>query len=446
MGRMIFILIVAVFMTGTAWTVQEPGFAEIDSLTYELYMKGSWKELIRKGEKALKQGNDYYYLRMRLGIASYETKDYSRAMRHFRKALEFNSADDTAREYLYFASTFYGRDMEAHNVALEFSASLQNKLSYERSVVRSLSFNATGSFLQDPLVIDGYSINADQAIDGLQSVTRNFRFFGASLEHDAGRHLKINHSIGYLSKSYLLYTQHENETDLTRDARLSQFQYYLSGRILLGSGAYLVPAIHYLNVIIPYETTVAGRFGRAYRVQQHDFNHDVAASLGLEKYFGKFRPGLSAGYSRINNHPQMQGSFTFSWFPYGNLNLYSVSDITGYAPLSGNETDRGWIVSQDIGFRVFPGLWVEFGGSIGERENFAGPRAYHIYNDPVVTRERYGVALIAPFYKSGMELALHYIYTLQESRFNPEDFEPVNPINPIKINNHIISGGIKWKF
>ena len=439
-------IVILFFIFNISMTQPAADVAGIDRLTYDLYLNGEWKELIRTGEDALKQGIDYYYLRMRIGIAYYEKKDYSGAIRHFKKALEFNSYDDIAKEYLYFAYTFRGQDMEAHNVALGFSGELKNKLSYKRKGIRSFALHATGSLLKDPGIIDGYSFEAESGITGFQSITHNFKFFGASLEHDAGRLLKLTHSTGYLSKSYLLYYQDETRTDLIRDNRLSQFQYYLSGRILLGNSTFLLPAIHYLNIIMPYETIVAGRFGRTYRVKEYTFNHDVATSIGLEKYFGKFRPGIAAGYSYINRQRLVQAGFSSGWFPLGNLNLYSISDITGYSFLTGNDFEARWTFSQEIGFRAFPGLWIELAGSWGERENLAGVHAWIIYNDYMLTKEHYSITLIAPFNNSGVELSLSYGFNSQESRFVSGSPATGNPINSIEINNHKLSGGIKWKF
>ena len=41
--------------------------------TFNLYKERNWSELIFWGEKAINEGNDYFYLRMRLGIAFYES-------------------------------------------------------------------------------------------------------------------------------------------------------------------------------------------------------------------------------------------------------------------------------------------------------------------------------------------------------------------------------------
>lgn len=443
---MILLILSAAFLVNTSLAQQGSNFTDIDKDTYDLYLRGSWRELTAVGEKALKQGVDYYYLRMRLGIAGYELKDYSGAISHFKKALEFNSADDLAKEYLYFAYKFYGREMEAHQVAQSFSRTLINKLSYNNDRgIRSLSLNAARSFIQDHNIIDSYSIEIDPGIKGFQSVTDNFMFFGGSLESRTGNFITFNHSIGYLSKSYMLYLQDEDDPELRMDQRLSQFQYYLSGRMLLGNGTFLIPAIHYLNLRIPYYTMVGGRGGSSFIVKQHYFQHDFASSLTLEKYIRKVKPALSTGYSNINGQKQVQGSFALSWFPLGNLNLYTISEITWYRVLRGVGAGD-YVFSQDFGLRLFTGLWVELTGKWGNMENFAGSRAYYVYNDTGLTREQYGINMIVPFFNRGFELSAQYSFNRQESRFITGNDSRDIPLNPIEMNTHKISGGIKWKF
>jgi tetratricopeptide (TPR) repeat protein len=446
MGRLILIIVLLATPARLLWSQDVLTPALIEKETLALYHEGSWKELTAVGVKAIKNGVDYFYLRMRLGIAYYERNDYSRAITHFKKALEFNSADNAALEYLYFSYMLLGRDMEAGVVAAGFPRSLTEKLALKGNGVRAFSLNTTGSFTADPEIIDDYHFGGGEAPAGSQSLTRKFLSFGASLEHESGKHLRLTHSAGYLSRSYLLYSQANDGPELDNDSGLSQFQYYLSGRILLGNGMFLVPSVHYLNIRIPYVATVSGRFGRLYHVRRSAFNHDFASSLQLEKFSGKIRPGLAAGYSVINRVPQVQGSFSVDWFPGGNLNFYTLSHLTWYSVLPFSDDGGQWVFAQDIGFRMFPGLWMELGGSMGERENFAGRAAYLIYNDLLTTKTQYGLAVIAPFPGRGMEISLHYGYTIQESRFIPEAPAHDLPINPITLNNHKISGGIKWKF
>ena len=44
--------------------------------TFGLYKEQNWSELIFWGKKAISEGNDYFYLRMRLGIAFYKRNNY----------------------------------------------------------------------------------------------------------------------------------------------------------------------------------------------------------------------------------------------------------------------------------------------------------------------------------------------------------------------------------
>ena len=78
-------------------------FTGVDTSTYRLYEKGEWKELTRVAREAYRQGIDYFYLRLRTGIAWYNLGNYMQAEINLEKALELNSTDRTAIEYLYYS-------------------------------------------------------------------------------------------------------------------------------------------------------------------------------------------------------------------------------------------------------------------------------------------------------------------------------------------------------
>ena len=50
-------------------SLDSQAFINVDTNTYNLYLEKDWDELIREGKRALRQDIDYYYLRMRIGIA-----------------------------------------------------------------------------------------------------------------------------------------------------------------------------------------------------------------------------------------------------------------------------------------------------------------------------------------------------------------------------------------
>ncbi len=84
--RRIVYLLIFLSCCNTGWAQNSVNYKTVDEETYRFYMNGNWKDLINSGKNALKNNIDYYYLRMRIGIAYYETKRYMQAAKHFEKA------------------------------------------------------------------------------------------------------------------------------------------------------------------------------------------------------------------------------------------------------------------------------------------------------------------------------------------------------------------------
>jgi len=114
MRRVILITVMFLFSGMLLHAQDKKGFAWYDKITYEAYLKGDWKEVITTGKEALREGIDYYYLRMRLGIACFSRKKYQQAIPHFRKALEYSKGDVVALRYLYYSYLYSGRDADRH--------------------------------------------------------------------------------------------------------------------------------------------------------------------------------------------------------------------------------------------------------------------------------------------------------------------------------------------
>ena len=110
-GFMIFLL-----LPQSGFSQENTNLLKTDSVTYTLYEKQQWSELIEVGEAAIKSGIDFYYLRMRLGIARYEQHNYRHAAPHFEKALIFYPGDQLATEYLYYSFLFAGRKSDSRRI------------------------------------------------------------------------------------------------------------------------------------------------------------------------------------------------------------------------------------------------------------------------------------------------------------------------------------------
>ena len=74
-----------VFASEQIWSQESKSYSHYDSITLKEYQDKNWKELIRTSKEAIHDGTDYYYLRMRRGIAFYEMHNYLKAYNEFKK-------------------------------------------------------------------------------------------------------------------------------------------------------------------------------------------------------------------------------------------------------------------------------------------------------------------------------------------------------------------------
>ncbi|MCA1746414.1 MAG: hypothetical protein LC655_01860, partial [Bacteroidales bacterium] len=103
------LILIILFFCGTAVYGQELTFIQVDTTTYNQYLRGDWKELTISGREALDAGIDYYYLQMRMAYAWFSMGRYRQAINYYRNALGHNSGDPIANEYLYYAYKYSRR-------------------------------------------------------------------------------------------------------------------------------------------------------------------------------------------------------------------------------------------------------------------------------------------------------------------------------------------------
>ncbi|MEO6694396.1 MAG: hypothetical protein ABIO41_04265, partial [Ignavibacteria bacterium] len=95
---------------------EDLSFENVEARSYVLYKNLKWKELIRFGERAIRESVDSYSLRFRLGTAYYKIENYFLAITNFEKALEIGFDDELIYEYLYYSYLFTGRNEDKNYV------------------------------------------------------------------------------------------------------------------------------------------------------------------------------------------------------------------------------------------------------------------------------------------------------------------------------------------
>jgi hypothetical protein len=291
--------------------------AIVDDLSYRHYLNSDWKTLTQYCSLQFAKGIDYFYLRMRAGVAAYEQKHYREAVVHFTKALAFNNNDDIAKEYLYYSFLYTDRFDEALQLRSQFGLPLLTKLgNTSRSLLLSLSSES-----------------------GLKSTRRpefdNALFTQLQLHHNLAGKVSLFHSASF-------FTQHEQRF------RVEQAQYYLRASIPVKKGWSLQMSGHLVNMdltlredytaysVLSYTTnqqlggiktqTVLVATPSTTSIPQQSQNYLVAAAVTKEMRW--CAASIGGTYAKLDTASQVQANFGLSVFPLQNNHL--VIGANGY--------------------------------------------------------------------------------------------------------------------
>jgi hypothetical protein len=458
----------------------EINFKYVDQQTYSYYINGNWDSLICIGNYALINDIDYYYLRVRMGMAHYNKANYSMAVQHFNRALQFNSKDALSLEYLYYSYLYLNRNLEARLLASKFSDQLNEKLKpelgaeinhiyAEGGVAFSNNFEEN-SFKKKHLPHD--TIPIEQDMNGDKAYIH--AGFGGYLENNVSFYIGYGnltttkfkqiitpelYKSGYdtiLSHGwYYVDTVYSTRTILTVDEyKLTQNEFYGNASIVLDNGISLTPAFHYLNIksttiyAIPepvsffaqsYDTipTVYDSFSI---VKASNTLNNYVASLSANYYKGLLSYGLNATFSNLNYNNQYQLGASATLFPYGNLDLYATSNLTA----AWNNNVNRMIFKQTLGAKILPSFWAEGFVSIGEMLNYNEGNAFTVYNSGDIIKFRAGANIIISLSKQ-IELNLIYHFLDNQGSIMQNTSDGLQTIKNTSYQNHTIIGGLKWK-
>jgi len=418
-------------------------FKDVDSLSYKYYEELKWDSLITIGKKGLKNNIDYFYLRMRIGIAYYEKQKYRKAAIHFKKALTFNSSDDIAMEYLYFSYLFSGQKEEARALTKRFSLTLSDKLKTNVSrLFDEVHFEGGPTLGSNPVMEEkgNQQLNPNILLRE-EELTNDVKYFALGIKHAVSKKIFIYHSISSIDigKTQNIEVYNGN---IINDYRIFQRQYYLSSGIYLGNGFSLKPSFHYINVnydklIYDFDTNNKNKL---FIKQERIIKNDFAASLSLTKNISVFNFELNTVMAKLNNSRQKQLALSTTVFPLNNLNFY----INGTVTLHNNDLIRNIIYEPMAGCKILPKLWLDGFITIGRLYNYTEKNAYLVYNITDAIKSRKGLSLKYVL-NDNITFSLHYQNLIKKNTLNMVNINNI-PVIRERNNfiNHTIIGGIKW--
>lgn len=434
------ILTALFFLTLFVCNAQQITSEKVDVQTYNSFAKKDYNTTIQLGNKAIKQGIDFYFLRYRIGVAYFEKKNYEAAICNFEKAKDFDSNDPVLLEYLYYSYIFTNRNEKAADLLAIFPDDVKAKINPKqkrfKSVAAEVGILQTNQFKNT----ESNGILGDNAY-ARGTFYSDVVFGNVLLTNQISKNLKLENSINVVtntSNTMFQFRFPTMQTNVFTDKN-NYFQwnaigtYYLKG-FHIGAGFGL-----YNSSYKTYSLPANFPFGQEFSSTKTT-NTYYSGSLSISKNFKYFEPKIGLSYSNLSDSKTVCIDGSVSYFPFGNLDFYGNSKI-GYVK---NNSASSTILSQLVGAKITKKIWVEGYGAYGNHTNYSTDNGLFVFNTPNKINWYAGANL--NLYFKNIDVSLGYgIQERAASYYTELNLTTSNTIN-YTYNYNLLKTKIVWKF
>lgn len=435
------------------------------------------------------KGSDFYFLRMRMGIAQMEISKPAQAEKHFRKALKLAPADENAQVYLRRALLAELKTLEAGSVLDQMNPTLRRQLGYSTkfhpvSAHFDMGFVDRGNFKG----LDYSSLTGDHLLFGQEHFYNNnwfsdggfyfqtkpqwlfyvgmqhiridavdrFAYYESSLKRDS----IVNNSFGkayYYSLDTLQKTSNYNHV-LQQNALYFQAQWAGNDRWSLVAAAQL--ALVKRDFTISDTKTMTRQDTAFYNQTQGivDFveselsqvvfselawkTNDYSLALHGRYHFGALSATGGFTKAKVNDTSVLQYNLGYQWMPFGNARVIQQSEMLYLVSTKGNHLagrfslawrpGRKWLVEAD---------WL-----VGTLNNMSEQYSYIVYNNPEQMNSRLESSVA---FMIGQHLQLQFRFRQLKSNRRYDFFSTQTDGLETKYyqtQSNTFIGGIKWIF
>jgi len=426
---------------------QNMSFRQVDTSTWNSYTESDWETLLETGKIALKQGINYYYLQMRMAYAYFSLENYRKAIPHYKSALDFNSRDHVANEFLYYSYLYSGREADARWQTSSLSEAQKKAMEIKDfPKLNSLTFNYNYGFSNADSIQNDILTGLTFFREGIQKTSKIIHIPEFSLSLQLSKNIALEANILYVRKQEFSYVIAERSEYLSPDQYVNQFEYNLALDYRILPGLSISPGIHFIRTAIPiFAETDYGSDAGLERTPVFDLiSNNRIYKLRIDKEFGLITSGLSWANYNFSGSRTNQMGLHFNYYPFGNLNLYFGMDHYLISNKLNDKVVLNYLFKCQLGTKLHKYLWLEGNMSAPDYIYHYDVNYSLAYNDIQVQSIAYGLTLIIPFYKTSTNLTAGYYFQEKISGFfSPDDL--FNPENLHTYKNHIFKIGMKWK-
>jgi hypothetical protein len=425
-------------------------YISLDQQTLQYYYTSQWDSLIAVGNIGLSNGHDYFYLRMRMGVAYFYQGKYSKAIRHLEKARKFNSHDELTNRYLYLSYKYLGRYADAEVLGKTLSDTLRKSELYKKTPFFSNLYLESGfSPASNYTPIAPARNSASTYESSIKNNALEYGFIG--LSNQITPWLSLFYGYTYLNTSATKYTfqkqadslKHKLDTSIS-DISIKLQQFYINPRFRIAKGLFLSTYYHKIS----NKSVMQDNSSKSDTTISFD---DGILGFCLEKHYRNFVFLGEVSNNKLHNANHLQTQIGATWFPLSNLNFYlgATLGINGSKPDSTNQQNyqnRKTIYQLQVGGKISGRLWGEvnyFGGNFQDSQTGNG---FLIYSTPNNYKMMANGTLM--FFFNKIRITLKYQYSsltgtkslVNNKKNNQQTYSEYS------FNQHTITGGLLWNF
>lgn len=440
-------------------------FRKADITTYNAYMQQRWKDLSDTAEMAIAKGYDYYYMRMRAGIACSEMKKYRKAIPHFQKALQFNSDDPAAKELLYKAYLNAGFHHQAAWLYANDSVKPKKIIAVipEAGLCKISEYNHLQLEYKKPDPALNYFFEKD--------LSGPFSYYSAYFIHEISPRWQIDHAFSFLTMEKFKEVQYDLNS-LTNPKHIvlnniyntKQYSWFINPSFYASENRRWSFFLH--SFLVRSNSVNYNLTGAVMPYIPVEGNHDIqpvtyvvkndsvpttlfeaTAGIQLIKHKTYFERQIHFSLYAGSESTRLQAGYTATFYPWASPVFSSSTSVFG---LLGGEPSV--VLKQVFRFQPVHNLSAEFYGLAGNMAYFTDNNGSVVYNFPDIMRLKAGITVqYFPLKKLG--LSAGYTLSQNETTFywnrfrgftNKGDVRFERSVELHQYTNQIIYGGIIW--
>jgi hypothetical protein len=383
---------------------QTLNYQSVDSITYLQYVNAQWDNLLITGKQANKEGISYRNLSLRMGLAAFTLHNYSKAILHYKKALNFYSYDADASNYITACNLYLNRQELATFTARKLEKNMQKDLlvSYPK-IIKTVDLEGGLKFTNSEVRLPA-------------------QYYRLGIQSQLSSRLSIINSVSFFNQQYAQPPSGQNMPQNNfgpKTIPVTDFEYYAKITGVINNKSLIKIAYTYNNSVLGQSISTVNLVTLAYK---YYFNYiDLQGEI-------------TAGNLSDNSFKQFTLSSTI--FPKGNTNFY----LTLRASYRIDSTNKQFNCAPTLGFKAFKKCWIETNITLGEIKNYLENDALYIYN--AIDKSKYKL-LASGIFPLNKKLTLRLNYTLeQKTLYQIPDRQ--NNQNNNYIQQSLITG-ITWK-